>query len=120
MEDKPTPWRLDRKDYDPDDKVRELKSRFGKISTRYVRSRRRNKKRLFLIIAFIFSLGITVASLLALSPWSPMITIRHVLSYPGCDASRFVGLAPAIRGTPGYWPSHDADNDGIACEPWPR
>ncbi|TIW38124.1 MAG: calcium-binding protein, partial [Mesorhizobium sp.] len=19
---------------------------------------------------------------------------------------------------PGYWPTHDADRDGIACEPW--
>ncbi|WP_246749989.1 excalibur calcium-binding domain-containing protein [Mesorhizobium caraganae] len=21
-------------------------------------------------------------------------------------------------GEPGYWPTHDADHDGIACEPW--
>ncbi|MER8410500.1 excalibur calcium-binding domain-containing protein [Mesorhizobium sp. M1342] len=24
----------------------------------------------------------------------------------------------ARRGEPGYWPTHDADHDGIACEPW--
>jgi len=30
-----------------------------------------------------------------------------------------MGLAPARRGQPGYWQKNDADNDGIACEPWP-
>ncbi|WP_245451207.1 excalibur calcium-binding domain-containing protein [Borborobacter arsenicus] len=34
--------------------------------------------------------------------------------------TRLVGLAPALRGQPGYWRSNDADHDGIACEPWPR
>ncbi|PWL16197.1 hypothetical protein DKP76_18790 [Falsochrobactrum shanghaiense] len=46
--------------------------------------------------------------------------IRHLTSAPNCNAARAVGLAPARRGQPGYWPSHDADNDGVACEPWPR
>lgn len=45
---------------------------------------------------------------------------RHLLAAPNCDAARSVGLAPAQRGQPGYWSKHDADNDGIACEPWPR
>jgi hypothetical protein len=34
--------------------------------------------------------------------------------------ARMVGLAPARRGQPGYYPQHDRDKDGIACEPWPR
>jgi hypothetical protein len=25
--------------------------------------------------------------------------------------------SPARSGPPGYWPSHDRDRDGIACEP---
>jgi hypothetical protein len=29
-----------------------------------------------------------------------------------------VGLTPARRGQPGYWPKHDRDQDGWACEPW--
>jgi Excalibur calcium-binding domain len=55
--------------------------------------------------------------LTTLSPWPPLVTVRHLLAAPNCDAERTVGLAPARRGQPGYWPSHDADSDGIACEP---
>jgi hypothetical protein len=45
---------------------------------------------------------------------------KHYAAYPNCAAARAVGLAPAYRGQPGYWPQHDRDNDGIACEPYPR
>jgi hypothetical protein len=31
-----------------------------------------------------------------------------------------MGLAPAYQGEPGYYPQHDDDRGGIACEPWPR
>lgn len=44
---------------------------------------------------------------------------RHRFAARNCDAARSVGLAPAYRGQPGYYARHDADNDGIACEPWP-
>ncbi|HYF07345.1 MAG TPA: excalibur calcium-binding domain-containing protein [Acetobacteraceae bacterium] len=46
--------------------------------------------------------------------------MRHFLARPSCATARAVGLAPAYRGAPGYWPHLDADHDGIACEPWPR
>jgi hypothetical protein len=29
-------------------------------------------------------------------------------------------LACRFQGEPGYYPQHDDDRDGIACEPWPR
>ncbi|MHB1109668.1 MAG: excalibur calcium-binding domain-containing protein [Devosia sp.] len=51
-----------------------------------------------------------------LSPWDPLTTVRHLASSPNCSAARAVGLARATRGEPGYWLSHDADDDGIACE----
>ncbi|HEY0919566.1 excalibur calcium-binding domain-containing protein [Devosia sp.] len=54
------------------------------------------------------------------SAWPADVTARHWLAAPNCFAARSVGLAPARRGEPGYYPSHDADNDGVACEPWPR
>jgi hypothetical protein len=57
---------------------------------------------------------------LATSPWSVTMTLRHLIAAPNCDMTRLVGLAPAYRGEPGYRKSHDRDNDGIACEPWPR
>jgi len=52
--------------------------------------------------------------------WSPAMALRHAAAAPNCAAARAVGLAPAFRGQPGYYPQHDRDRDGIACEPWPR
>jgi hypothetical protein len=60
-----------------------------------------------------------VASAFAASPWPPVLSVRHIMSAPNCAAARTMGLAPARRGMPGYWSKHDADNDGIACEPIP-
>lgn len=45
--------------------------------------------------------------------------MRHFAAYPNCMSARAVGLAPARRGQPGYWPHLDRDRDGIACEPYP-
>jgi hypothetical protein len=36
--------------------------------------------------------------------------------YENCDAARQAGVAPILRGEPGYRPALDRDNDGIACE----
>lgn len=49
------------------------------------------------------------------SPWS---LLRHLAAFPNCATARLVGLAPARAGQPGYWPTHDADHDGVACERW--
>ena len=38
--------------------------------------------------------------------------------YPNCAAARAAGAAPIYAGQPGYRPGLDADNDGIACEPY--
>ena len=35
-----------------------------------------------------------------------------------CDDARAAGSAPIYRGEPGYRDGLDADNDGIACEPY--
>ena len=68
----------------------------------------------------IVGLGGAYLALSLLSPWPPLLTVRHILAAPNCTAARAVGLAPAWRGNPGYYPKHDADNDGWACEPLPR
>jgi hypothetical protein len=52
--------------------------------------------------------------------WTPAMMAKHIAASPNCAAARAVGLAPAYRGQPGYWPQHDRDTDGIACEPYPR
>jgi hypothetical protein len=55
-----------------------------------------------------------------LGRWPLSVAIRHAAATPNCAAARAVGLAPAYMGQPGYYPQHDRDKDGIACEPWPR
>lgn len=37
-----------------------------------------------------------------------------------CAEARAWGLRNIPRGSPYYAPWLDADNDGLACEPWPR
>lgn len=48
--------------------------------------------------------------------WNMETAFQHVAAWPNCRAAYAVGLAPALRGEPGYYDRHDADNDGIACE----
>lgn len=38
--------------------------------------------------------------------------------YARCADARAAGAAPIYRGQPGYRPGLDADNDGVACEPY--
>ncbi|MEL1249084.1 excalibur calcium-binding domain-containing protein [Aurantiacibacter gilvus] len=38
--------------------------------------------------------------------------------YRYCDDARAAGAAPIYRGEPGYRDALDADNDGVACEPY--
>lgn len=111
---------------DPEKKVQRLKRRFGRITTRFERARKRRKFvrdwSKFLIASVIAVLVAFAATTigLKLSPWPPSETIRHLASFPNCDAARTFGLAPAPRGEPGYYVRHDRDEDGIACEPWPH
>ncbi len=53
------------------------------------------------------------------SGWSFGATVKHVLAFPDCTVARALGFEATFRGEPGYWPHHDADKDGIACEPYP-
>lgn len=41
-------------------------------------------------------------------------------SYRNCREARAAGAAPIYRGQPGYGAHMDGDNDGIACELYPR
>jgi hypothetical protein len=49
---------------------------------------------------------------------SPSLSLeqRHQYAARGCAEAAEVGLAPARRGEPGYWPEWDGDNDGVSCE----
>ncbi|PZU67646.1 MAG: calcium-binding protein [Sphingobium sp.] len=41
-------------------------------------------------------------------------------SYRNCREARAAGAAPIYRGQPGYGAHMDGDDDGIACESYPR
>ena len=77
------------------------------------------RRRLPVLATAAAAFALLFLALVYLSPWPAMATLKHVAAFPNCDAARALGLAPARQGEPGYWPRHDRDNDGIACEPWP-
>ena len=67
---------------------------------RFVRLRRfRRWAPLLALVVAVLALGI------ARSPWPLLTTLRHIAASPNCAAARAVGLAPAYRGQPGYWPA---------------
>ncbi len=47
-----------------------------------------------------------------------LVQMDRIAYYPNCAAARAAGVAPIQRGEPGYRSRLDADNDGIACEPY--
>jgi hypothetical protein len=104
-----------------EERVRRLKRRFRTVSRRrdrVTKLRRFYASAALWVLAAISAFAL-VSALLSLSPWPPMTTLRHIASFPNCDAARAVGLAPAYKGQPGYWERHDRDSDGHSCEPWP-
>lgn len=108
------------------DRLRAIQRAFRKLSTpdwRYPYSLVRRLKRLrgFLVPA-VLGVGAGFGALhvydLSVRFDSFEFAMLHVLSATNCDAVRANGLAPARRGNPGYYAHHDADGDGLACEPW--
>ena len=107
---------------DPEAELRGLKRRFRAVSRRYERAvmlrRLRRRARMWALLAG--GAAALYLGLNSLSPWPLTVALRHIAAAPNCSAARVVGLAPARRGQPGYWPSHDRDGDGLACELWRR
>lgn len=71
--------------------------------------------------ALLFAWTFAIASWAALvyvllTPWTAGVAARDVAAAINCDTAHAVGLAPARRGEPGYWPWLDHDKDGVACE----
>ena len=122
MRGQPKPWHV-APDRDPEKGLQLLRLRFQRVSRRWkrrIRLRRFGRLVGFFLLWSALAIGLAWVMLKTLSPWPPTATIKHLLSFPNCAAARAVGLAPARKGQPGYWSGHDADNDGIACEPLPR
>ena len=103
--------------------LRRLRGRFARVSRRLDRCQRTRRQGwlAWLPAAVLFgALGGYALAAPSSSGWGLFMTLRHLAAERNCAAARAVGLAPARRGEPGYWPQHDRDGDGIACEPWPR
>jgi hypothetical protein len=115
---------------DPETELSRLKGRSQKVSSRYfrrVKLQRSYRFTILVVLAAVGSFAVTMGvmtlqpwSALSSSPWTAAMHAKHLAAYADCAAVRAVGLASAYRGQPGYWPQHDRDKDGIACEPYPR
>ena len=113
----PEPWRVPH-GRDPETDLRHLNRRFQAVSRRLdrpIRLRRLDRWTSVVALSVIGGCALYWA-LVLLSPWPPLASLKHAAAFPNCNAARAVGLAPAQKGEPGYWPGHDADNDGITCE----
>jgi Excalibur calcium-binding domain len=118
---KPTPWKLDKRGYDPDDRADELRRRFERVSRKSIRGRKgRNLEPWIAGGALICIVAVVIHGVARANDWTYEQSIRHILAAPNCNAARMVGLAPAMRDQPGYYLKHDRDRDGVACEPYPR
>jgi hypothetical protein len=109
-------WFVRRRGSPEEERLRDLQRRFRAVGARHDRA----KKRFYRLgtVAMLAAIGgfALCWGLLSLSPWPPMTTLKHIASFPNCDAARALGLTPSKRGQPGYWKRHDRDGDGIACE----
>ena len=111
-------WCL-RRDRDPElERRRRLRRQFARVSRRSGLIGHRRLYRRGIVAALTVAAGLYF--LTTASPWPLGVTLRHLAAAPNCAAARVVGLAPARRGEAGYWPKHDRDDDGIACEAWPH
>lgn len=117
----PEPWRVHH-GRDPETGLRHLNRRFKAVSQRLDRPIRLRRLDRWASVAALTVIGGCALywGVVMWSPWPSMMTLKHIASYPNCDAARAVGLAPANRGEPGYWQRHDRDGDGKSCEPWRR
>ncbi|MGD9649669.1 MAG: excalibur calcium-binding domain-containing protein [Dongiaceae bacterium] len=101
-------------------KLQKLQRRFRAIHSHHDRKIKfsrfiRESKDIIIICLAGF---IVLLVILKVSPWPPLVTLKHFAASPNCTSARALNLAPSRRGEPGYYSWHDADDDGIACEPW--
>lgn len=92
-----------------------LRQRMGLVSERVRGQSEISHTLKVLTTVVLIALGGYMA-LTTLSPWPVSYTLRHLVSFAGCDATRMVDLAPAHKGQPGYWHGNDPDRNGIACD----
>jgi hypothetical protein len=90
---------------------------------RLARIRGFNRRVGYPALAAFGAMGLCAAAM----TWGPQLwpqpqpeVYAYTAPFSSCAAARAAGRAPLYRGSPGYGPHLDRDNDGIACEPWFR
>jgi hypothetical protein len=78
------------------------------------RHRRRGEKAAVAVAVAISA----YVGLVNLSPWPPLVTVRHLLASGSCQSAWAMGLTPSVEGEPGYWRRLDFEPDGRSCELW--
>jgi hypothetical protein len=77
----------------------------------------------FIIAALIFLIPIwrvmQESPTASAAEYKQTLMIERSVYYPNCAAARAAGKAPIDEGQPGYRGGLDADDDGVACEPYP-
>jgi hypothetical protein len=96
---------------DPEKELRKIQHRFRAIEDR---ADRREKTRHLSHRISVSTMGAFAMLMLYLgvassNGWAPSVALKHLAAFPNCNAARIVGLAPAYKGDPGYWSSHDRD-----------
>ena len=99
------------------DRLARLRRGFRKSSTSpRVKSVRRRIRQLGLV-SFGFCVG--ASTMVALDRLQPDGDMRATATYySNCREAIQDGAAPIYRGSPSSRPPLDADNDGVACEPY--
>jgi Excalibur calcium-binding domain len=99
--------------------LRHLERRFSRVSGRF---RRSSNFRLVGAIAWgavgIMAIGCLIAAQSSRPKWTIATSLPVATYVANCSEARARGIAPIFRGQPGYRPALDADNDGVACEPY--
>ena len=75
-------------------------------------------RRYWRIVACGLAIGVGIGFSFAYYETSAGKVLKRFVYYPNCSFARAAGAAPIHVGEPGYRPELDADNDGIACEPY--
>ena len=115
----PKGWRV-HKGRDPEKELRLMQARFRAIRRRHDREIKLRYIYRSAKVPVLVAIGISalISGLMSLGPFPPMVLLKHLAAFPNCDVARALGLAPSNKGEPGYWPQHDEDRDGKACELW--
>ena len=99
------------------DRLARLRRGFRKSSTSPRVKRVRHRIRQLGLVSFGFCVG--ASTMVALDRHQPNGDMRASAPYySNCREAIQDGAAPIYRSSPSYRPPLDADNDGVACEPY--